>query len=309
MNKPTLSYIITTFNKLQYLKVVLGELIKRRFPDEEIVVTDGGSTDGTIRYLEQLKKEGKIQQCISEKDKGEAHGFNKGIWMSSGDLIKIITDDDAFNYNVIEACKLYMLANPDIDAIGANTGNLSLGNKKSLVWAQDFHDDFFLWRAGKLNNFFFNGTCLMLRRSSLALMGIFNSGGLLTDFEYTLRITGIANIAWCTGLLSVRILNPKSNSIVFNERLKLDSEKLSHYYDYKYPHERAKIARKQLRLSKKIKIFVKSVLHYAKKPKQKKTEVVPFSSFNEAHDMAMQWMKNHELNRRIEFITKYLEES
>ena len=41
----TLSYVLTTFNKLDYLKITLPLLIEARKPDEEIVVVDGGSTD------------------------------------------------------------------------------------------------------------------------------------------------------------------------------------------------------------------------------------------------------------------------
>ena len=42
----SLSYILTTFNKLAYLKISLPYLIASRQQDEEIVIVDGGSKDG-----------------------------------------------------------------------------------------------------------------------------------------------------------------------------------------------------------------------------------------------------------------------
>ena len=42
-----LSFVITTFNKLNYLTVVLEHLMNCVSGDEEIIVVDGYSTDGT----------------------------------------------------------------------------------------------------------------------------------------------------------------------------------------------------------------------------------------------------------------------
>ena len=42
-----LSYVLTTYNKLPYLRQVLERLVAARQADEEIVVVDGGSTDAT----------------------------------------------------------------------------------------------------------------------------------------------------------------------------------------------------------------------------------------------------------------------
>src|ERR1035437_2908501 len=108
MDKITLSYVLTTFNKITYIKVVLPELIRDKKNDEEIIVIDGGSTDGTSEFLRELKGTNKIDYFTSEKDNGEAHGFNKGLLLAKGDLIKIFTDDDALYYPVIQECKDFM---------------------------------------------------------------------------------------------------------------------------------------------------------------------------------------------------------
>ncbi len=58
----SLSYIIATRNRLPFLKITLGKLINELQQDEEIVVVDGNSSDGTKEYLKELFKEGKIHQ-------------------------------------------------------------------------------------------------------------------------------------------------------------------------------------------------------------------------------------------------------
>ena len=56
-----ISYVVTTYNKLPYLQQVLGRLVAARRPDEEIVVADGGSSDGTPAYLQGLYETGQTQ--------------------------------------------------------------------------------------------------------------------------------------------------------------------------------------------------------------------------------------------------------
>ena len=102
MSEYTLSYVLTTYNKLPYLRQVVERLVAARQPDEEIIVCDGGSSDGTPEYLSQLHQAGHIQQFVSERDKGEAHGFNKAMLRAKGELLKLVTDDDAFCYQAWE---------------------------------------------------------------------------------------------------------------------------------------------------------------------------------------------------------------
>ena len=60
MKEYRISYVLTTYNKLPYLKQVLGRLVETRRDDEEIVVCDGGSKDGTPAYLQELYDAGLI---------------------------------------------------------------------------------------------------------------------------------------------------------------------------------------------------------------------------------------------------------
>ena len=63
-----LTYIIATYNRLSFLKITIAKLIDELKPDEEIVVVDGDSTDGSKEYLKRLFEEEKIHQFVSEPD-------------------------------------------------------------------------------------------------------------------------------------------------------------------------------------------------------------------------------------------------
>lgn len=306
MPEITLSYVLTTFNKLSFIKIVLSELIQKRGKDEEIIVIDGGSTDGTQEFLKELKRNEKIDYFLSEKDKGESQGFNKGFLLAKGVLIKVITDDDAFNYPVIQKCKDFMLLNNEVDIMGGNTGSINIEDIKSLSCSYTFQDDFDLWREGLLKNFFFNGTCLMIRRSSLNLTGLFNTHCLLADMEFTLRVTGVAKIAWCTGIIATRILNSQSNNLKYAEKAKSEDEKLCQFYDYKHSHVRKHEELKNRSTYQKVRSFLSNLKASFIIIGDTKTDMSQTDnriySFEEVNDYCRQWMTGHELNKEIKFL-------
>jgi len=208
----SLTYVITTRNKLPYLKEVMKRLLENVRVDEEIVVADGVSTDGTVEYLKDLHEQSKIHQFISEPDKGEAHGYNKALLMARGELIKLITDDDAFYYPGIQECKRFMLENKHIDVISGNTAQIMLERPGRFKFLAECQNNYQEWLNHSTSGWFI-GLPLMIRKQSLSLTGLFSTGFIQVDTEYSLRITSLnhVNIAWHMSVLAVRIENPKSN--------------------------------------------------------------------------------------------------
>jgi glycosyltransferase involved in cell wall biosynthesis len=252
-----LSYVITTRNKLPYLKEVMRRLLENIQADEEIIVADGASTDGTVEYLEHLYKQGKIHRFISEPDTGEAHGYNKCFLMARGELIKIITDDDAFYYPGIQESKQFMLANRQVDVLSGKSAQISLEEQNKVRLLTECDDNYQTW----LNDgepVWFIGLPLMIRRSSLSLTGLFFTGFVQVDTEYSLRITSLKhiNIAWNTALLAIRIDNPSSNSRNFpsDSRAFHERDRMWYAYSQKYREDLTNRMEKEsilLRLRKK----------------------------------------------------------
>lgn len=302
----SLSFILCTFNKLSYLKITFPFLINSLQEDDELIVVDGGSVDGTKEYLETLSGGKRKFFLISEKDRGESHGFNKGLLLAKGELIKIISDDDVYFYPAINLCRNFMSEHPEIDIMAGNTGSVKMEDLNSLCCSFSFQEDYELWRKGILKNFFFNGTCLMLRRSSLNLMGLFNTNSLLADMEFTLRVTGFARISWCTGIIATRILNSQSNNMKYAERAKLEDKKLCQFYDYQHTHLRRKEALKKRSIYKKIRssFSIFNALISNKKVIRSEISVVENNptTFVEVYDYCRQWMTSHELNKDIRFL-------
>jgi glycosyltransferase involved in cell wall biosynthesis len=86
------SIIVPTLDRRQMLRDALASIRAQRWGDVEIIVVDGGSTDGTI---DDLRRELDVQ-LIEGPDRGLYDAINKGIARCSGEIIGILNSDDDF---------------------------------------------------------------------------------------------------------------------------------------------------------------------------------------------------------------------
>jgi len=208
--------------------------------DEEIVVVDGNSTDGSKHYLQTLFNEGKIHQYISEPDKNQAHAWNKAMLMAKGDIIKKIIDDDVFCYKAIRECKNFMLQNPAIDVVISNDLGTSLHDYKNIQKLSRL-PQFKKWEKGLSPSFTFGDVHLLIRRSSLAHIGLYNTAFVMMDWEYSLRISYLkANIAYYTGYNALSVGHPQTVSSLKNKKLTEEQGKRGCVF-YEYEGDGAEI--------------------------------------------------------------------
>lgn len=224
-----LSFAITTYNRLDFLVQAMSRLLDARQADEEIVIVDGGSTDGTVEYLEKLAAEGKIDVLVSEPDRGQGHGINKAILRSSGDLIKPINDDDLYDYESIAAARRFMQATPSVDVLCSTVQIVVWEPNPHLICHPVINDASVFPR--RTRPFVFGDIGMLIRRDSLSLLGLFNPEIAWIDYEYSMRITSTRAVVACmdrtTGL---RLTNDTSKSVRLGRMLAQERRRIDNYY-------------------------------------------------------------------------------
>jgi putative colanic acid biosynthesis glycosyltransferase len=93
MNRPKISVIIPVFNSRRTLEASLRSVQEQTLPAFEIIVIDGGSSDGSLEIIKANQE--KITCWVSEHDKGVYDAINKGIRRATGDWIYVLGSDDA----------------------------------------------------------------------------------------------------------------------------------------------------------------------------------------------------------------------
>lgn len=300
MKKINLSYVVTTRNKLPYLKEVMKRLLDNIQEDEEIVAIDGASTDGTAEFLQDLYGKGLIHKFLSEPDLGEAHGYNKGFLLAEGVLIKAISDDDMFCYESIRKCKQFMLEYEEIDILGTEGAgaNWELENPYGSSY---YYKDYITW-LDTHKSFAFCGLGLMMRKKSLAYMGLFNTHFIRVDSEYTFRISALkkVNIAWYTGYTWVRMANPQSNSIVYSDNMASEEKILEYLYLNKQDcHKENQYVIRLFGYLKKIKYKIKTLLGYKEIGDANKADNL---DWQECCIRTEKWLNDINQNEKFEFL-------
>jgi glycosyltransferase involved in cell wall biosynthesis len=89
-----ISVITINFNNLAGLVKTINSVVCQTYPVVEYIIVDGGSTDGSLEYLQKI--DAKIYKWISEPDSGIYNAMNKAIAMASGEYLIFMNSGDYF---------------------------------------------------------------------------------------------------------------------------------------------------------------------------------------------------------------------
>lgn len=88
-----ISIVTITFNAEATLERTLSSVFRQSFKNIEHIIVDGSSKDKTIEICKTFPH---ISKIISEPDKGVYDAFNKGLNLSTGDVVGFLNADDVF---------------------------------------------------------------------------------------------------------------------------------------------------------------------------------------------------------------------
>jgi len=114
-----ISLITVLLNAEAFLKECIESVINQKYKHIEYIIIDGGSTDRSLSIINHYKVH--IDYFISEKDKGLYDAINKGIAVSTGDVVGILNADDVLaNDHVVEKIAAAFGQNATIEGIYGN---------------------------------------------------------------------------------------------------------------------------------------------------------------------------------------------
>jgi len=106
-----ISIITTNYNTEKYIERTIQSVLNQKGDFElEYIITDGASTDGSLDIIKKYKDRLKY---ISEKDKGQSDGINKGLKMATGDIVAFLNADDVYTQGALDKVVTYFKENPD----------------------------------------------------------------------------------------------------------------------------------------------------------------------------------------------------
>ncbi|WOJ94275.1 glycosyltransferase family 2 protein [Congregibacter variabilis] len=127
----SVSVITVAFNCIGTLPSTLESVKLQSLPNVEHIVIDGASTDGTTKFLEERR--GQLSALISEPDDGIYDALNKGIEVSSGDVIGFLHADDVFGSNDVLTEVAEKFKDSSVQAVYGDLQYVHFDNLSSIV--------------------------------------------------------------------------------------------------------------------------------------------------------------------------------
>jgi len=110
-----ISIITVVRNNESTIRCAIESVLSQSYQTIEYIVIDGASTDGTIEIINSYGD--KITQFISEQDNGIYDAMNKGINLSTGDVIGILNSDDFYENEHVLKDVMDAFQNKKVDAV------------------------------------------------------------------------------------------------------------------------------------------------------------------------------------------------
>lgn len=111
---PVITFVVAIYNAAETLETTLLSILGQTYPNKELLIIDGGSTDGSLAIIQRY--DSRIDYWISEPDNGIGDAFNKGVRLAQGMYINFQGAGDVMESDEVisEMVKLLGPARPSL---------------------------------------------------------------------------------------------------------------------------------------------------------------------------------------------------
>ena len=179
-----ISLITAVYNNVYGLASSLASNFQQCYPHIERILVDGASTDGTLKVL--YKQVSKLDKVISEPDKGVYDALNKGINISTGEIVGFLHSDDLFPDSEVLSCVAQKFLNSKLDFLFGDLCYVNSKNPKNVVR---------YWKAGHFKPSLLNKGWMPPHPTVFVRRNLFDRFGkydlqyrISSDYEWMLRV-------------------------------------------------------------------------------------------------------------------------
>ena len=173
LSKNKITIITVVKNNKQSIERCIKSVIKQKYKNIEYIVVDGNSSDGTKQIINKYKS--KIDFYVSENDLGIWDAMNKGISLSTGDIIGFLNSDDFYYENALEIVSDYF-EKKEIDFL--------FGSVKKYKLLYGFNPNIIKWSFGFYTS---HSVGFFIKNSKHKSVGLYNKKYLSADLDFFIK--------------------------------------------------------------------------------------------------------------------------
>jgi glycosyltransferase len=185
------SIITAALNNRDTIEDSIRSVLSQKYENVEYIVVDGGSTVGTVEIIQKYKD--KITKWVSESDKGIYHALNKGLKMSTGDVIGFLHADDIYAHNMVIDLVVSRIVNCNTESCYGDLLYVHKKNPDKIIryWKSCYYTEGLFQRGWMPPH-----PTFFVRRNIYERHGYFNTNfKIAADYELMLRFLEINKIS------------------------------------------------------------------------------------------------------------------
>lgn len=208
-----ISIITATYNSEATVSDTLESVLRQDYSDYELIIKDGGSTDGTLAICREYEPrfEGRMK-IISAPDEGLYDAMNIGIASATGEVVGILNSDDFYTSDdILSTVARQFEQTPDIDAIYGDVHYVKAEDTSKLVryysskvfrrWMMRFgfmpaHPSFYC-KKSTYERFKLDGTKIEGFKGDTSCAYFNTSFKIAADFDFLVRTIFVGRIKTC----------------------------------------------------------------------------------------------------------------
>lgn len=101
-SRPKVSVVVPIYNQEKYLEKGLKSLQNQTLKDIEIICVNDGSTDNSLKILQDIAKDDKRIKIINQQNQGSGCARNNGLKQAQGEYLAFLDPDDWLELNALE---------------------------------------------------------------------------------------------------------------------------------------------------------------------------------------------------------------
>jgi glycosyltransferase involved in cell wall biosynthesis len=187
-----ISIVTPSYNQAQFVERTVRSVLEQTGNfDLEYIIVDGGSTDGSKNIIERYAAADQRIRFIYETDKGQSDAINKGLRLTTGDIVAFLNSDDIYYPGTLQAVATAFQAQPQRDWLYSCCRIIDEHDReirRLITLYKNILGCHYSYNKLLMVNFI-SQPATFWRRSCLETVGIFDEGEhLVMDYDYWCRL-------------------------------------------------------------------------------------------------------------------------
>ena len=136
---PSISIVVPSLNQGEFLARTLDSVLDQGYPELELIVEDGGSSDATPAVLDAYRD--RLAHVSSGPDGGQASAVNAGFARSQGEIMAWLNSDDMLLPGALAYVGRYFAEHPEVDVVYGHRVLIDSDDREIGRWVMPAHDD------------------------------------------------------------------------------------------------------------------------------------------------------------------------